>query len=201
MSEIISAEEGYCEDCAFCENAENEMPCEVCIRNGGKEKRFIDTRESLIISGSCAECKHFYLPSVVEPCNHCSHNWGREDNFVKMDRDDAKEKVHEIVKNTPIGTAEDATHYQLSAMQPLQIMQTLMSPDEFRGFLLGNAIKYLARKDYKGQYDSDVNKARQYLYWKTLVDDGKKIDPAKDVVPTGWHMKSVLTGGTVYDID
>lgn len=201
MSEIIPAEEGYCEDCAFCKNNEDEMPCEVCIRNGGKENRFIDIHESLVISGSCAECKYFDIDSFIEPCNHCSHNMGREDNFVKKDRETTKEKVHEIVKNTPIGTADDATHYQLSAMQPLQIMQTLMSPDEFRGFLLGNAIKYLARKDYKGQYDSDVNKARQYLYWKTLVDDGKKIDPAKDVVPAGWHMKSVLTGGIVYDID
>ena len=201
MSEIIPAEEGYCEDCAFCENNEDEMPCEVCIRNGGKENRFIDTRESLIISGSCAECKYSYLPSVVEPCNHCSHYWGREDSFIKKDRDDAEEETSKTVEQHSLGTADDATHYQLSAMQPLQIMQTLMSPDEFRGFLLGNAIKYLARKDYKGQYDSDVNKARQYLYWKTLVDDGKKIDPATDVVPAGWHMKSVLTGGIVYDID
>lgn len=63
MSEIITAEEGYCEDCAFYWKRSNEMPCEVCIRNGGKEKRFVDTRESLIISGSCAECKHFDLPS------------------------------------------------------------------------------------------------------------------------------------------
>lgn len=53
-------------------------------------------------------------------------------------------------------------HYRSKAVQPWDAMQAWMSPQQFIGFLRGNAIKYLARCDDKGGIE-DLRKARHYL--------------------------------------
>lgn len=54
------------------------------------------------------------------------------------------------------------THYAAKAVQPWQAMAAWMTPEQFKGFLRGNAIKYLARCDDKGGVE-DLKKARHYL--------------------------------------
>jgi hypothetical protein len=55
-------------------------------------------------------------------------------------------------------------HYR-SEIQPWNAMRSWMSEDEFRGFLIGNSIKYLARAGKKDNntLKSDILKARHYL--------------------------------------
>lgn len=53
-------------------------------------------------------------------------------------------------------------HYRDKAVQPWDAMTAWMSPEQFEGFLRGNAIKYLARySDKKGI--EDVRKAKHYI--------------------------------------
>lgn len=54
-------------------------------------------------------------------------------------------------------------HYRTMEIQPWDAMQAWMSATEFRGFLRGNAIKYLARCDRKGAPLDDLRKARHYI--------------------------------------
>lgn len=54
------------------------------------------------------------------------------------------------------------THYASKAVQPWTAMEAWMTPEQFVGFLRGNAIKYLARADDKGGLD-DIKKARHYI--------------------------------------
>lgn len=54
-------------------------------------------------------------------------------------------------------------HYTRMDVQPWQAMRAWMSPDEFRGFLRGNAIKYLARAGTKWPAREDLEKAAHYL--------------------------------------
>jgi hypothetical protein len=75
------------------------------------------------------------------------------------------------------------SHYEKAAMQPLEVMQRIMTTEQFKGFLLGNYIKYRLRSEFKGQHDSDEYKARQYAYWLEMVKDGHIINPSKDKVP------------------
>ena len=49
-------------------------------------------------------------------------------------------------------------------MQAIQVMQSVLSKEQFEGFLLGNEIKYRMRKDWKGQKEADERKARVYNY-------------------------------------
>ena len=94
--------------------------------------------------------------------------------------------MENIVTNNNIGTADKQEHYKKSAMQPIQVMQTLMSKEEFKGFLLGNVIKYRMRCNFKNQKESDVNKARQYHYWLILADCDQIINPTLDIPPDNW---------------
>ncbi len=53
-------------------------------------------------------------------------------------------------------------HYHALAVQPWDAMRSWLTPEEFRGFLKGNAIKYLAREHAKGG-PQDMEKAAHYL--------------------------------------
>lgn len=59
-------------------------------------------------------------------------------------------------------TQVGGSHYVDKAVQPWDAMQAWMTPEQFKGFLRGNAIKYLARCDDKGGVQ-DLEKARHYL--------------------------------------
>ena len=61
-------------------------------------------------------------------------------------------------EDTQIG----GTHYASKKVQPWHAMEAWMTRDQFAGFLIGNAIKYLARCDDKGGLE-DLKKARHYL--------------------------------------
>jgi hypothetical protein len=56
-------------------------------------------------------------------------------------------------------------HYNSATIQPWNAIRAWMTDDEFRGFLIGNAIKYLARAGKKdnNSLKSDILKARHYL--------------------------------------
>ena len=53
------------------------------------------------------------------------------------------------------------THYKDMGMQPWAVMQAVLTPAEFRGFLKGNVIKYAMRQGKKQDSD-DANKAKHY---------------------------------------
>ncbi len=55
------------------------------------------------------------------------------------------------------------SHYTSKAIQPWDAMEAWMTPEEFVGFLRGNAIKYLARAGSKGDALEDYRKAQHYL--------------------------------------
>lgn len=53
-------------------------------------------------------------------------------------------------------------HYASKSIQPWDAMQAWMTPEEFRGYLRGNVIKYAARCNDKGGVE-DLRKAQHYL--------------------------------------
>jgi hypothetical protein len=54
------------------------------------------------------------------------------------------------------------SHYKDMRVQPWEAMQAWMTPEQFAGFLRGNAIKYLARCDVKGGLQ-DIKKSQHYI--------------------------------------
>ena len=80
--------------------------------------------------------------------------------------DQAYPAVVEPKPFVPSNRADDlqvgGDHYKNMGVQPWKAMEAWMTPEQFAGFLRGNAIKYLARCDAKGGID-DVKKARHYI--------------------------------------
>jgi len=62
---------------------------------------------------------------------------------------------------------EGGNHYKEMKIQPWDAMEAWLSPNQFRGFLLGSAIAYLARVNTKGVEGKgglpDIKKAKHYL--------------------------------------
>ena len=80
-----------------------------------------------------------------------------------------EENAKEIVQAKPFVPSTRADdlqvggdHYKNMGVQPWKAMESWMTPEQFAGFLRGNAIKYLARCDAKGGID-DIKKAKHYI--------------------------------------
>ena len=67
------------------------------------------------------------------------------------------------------------SHYQLDGMEAIDIIKAALTPEEYRGYLKGNALKYMLREPFKGNPAQDVAKAKWYLsrYHGLLPDKGE----------------------------
>ena len=77
------------------------------------------------------------------------------------------------VNETQVG----GDHYKAMKVQPWDAMEAWMTPAQFRGFLLGSAIAYLARvntKNVEGKGGmQDIKKARHYLDKIIEIEESK----------------------------
>lgn len=74
-------------------------------------------------------------------------------------------RITDLIDNQP--------HYKNQGIEPIVLMKTNFSKEEFAGFLQGNVLKYMLRyKDKNGL--EDLKKAKTYLTWliDELDDDG-----------------------------
>lgn len=55
------------------------------------------------------------------------------------------------------------THYTIGGIESWKILKAKLTEEEFRGYLKGNALKYLLRCNWKGMHDVDLQKAKWYL--------------------------------------
>ena len=67
-------------------------------------------------------------------------------------------------------------HYD-GAIQPIELMQLILTPEEFKGFLKGNIIKYTMRCGKKDDPEKEFTKIRRYKQWLDLAEEGITIDP------------------------
>jgi len=52
--------------------------------------------------------------------------------------------------------------YDAGGLEVLEIIRAKLTPEQYQGFCLGNAIKYTCRANHKGDYDRDLEKAEFY---------------------------------------
>lgn len=67
------------------------------------------------------------------------------------------------------GSPEEATHYH-GAVEPIELMQSILTPEEFKGFLKGNAIKYAFRAGRKAGESAEKDKTKFIVYSQWLYD-------------------------------
>lgn len=64
------------------------------------------------------------------------------------------------------------THYKDMPVQPWAVMEAVLTPEEFRGFLKGNIIKYSMRQGKKQDSD-DAGKAKHYMQKLKEITNGR----------------------------
>lgn len=53
-------------------------------------------------------------------------------------------------------------HYKVGGIEPIDYIKAKLSVEAYKGFLLGNVIKYISRHEHKGG-EEDLRKAEYYL--------------------------------------
>jgi len=74
--------------------------------------------------------------------------------------DDRQEYLEYPSVDDPV---ESPMHYNAGSVECIEAIEASMSDTEFKGYLKGNAMKYLWRYDYKGKPVEDLKKAQWYL--------------------------------------
>lgn len=62
-------------------------------------------------------------------------------------------------------------HYNQGGIETLDIIRASMTSEAFRGYLLGNVIKYRERAQFKGNTKQDYAKAK--FYWDVLKEESR----------------------------
>ena len=55
------------------------------------------------------------------------------------------------------------SHYNQGEIETLEIIKMSLTPEEYKGFLKGNVLKYRERAQFKGKADEDYAKAKFYF--------------------------------------
>lgn len=56
-------------------------------------------------------------------------------------------------------------HYTAGGIEVIDILRAKLTPEQYRGSLKANVLKYLFREQHKGSSLQDLKKAQQYLGW------------------------------------
>ena len=76
------------------------------------------------------------------------------------------------------GDVSNQAHYA-HGIEPIDYMRSRFSPEEFRGFLTGNVLKYVSRFQHKDGL-KDLEKAQVYLHW-LIQQERERLDlPTND---------------------
>ena len=62
---------------------------------------------------------------------------------------------------------EKSNYYDVGGIETLDVIKAKLTPDQYKGYLLGNAIKYQLRMMHKtpGDPSRDAEKASNYSMW------------------------------------
>lgn len=66
---------------------------------------------------------------------------------------------------------DKSCYYDEGGIETLDIIKAKLTPEQYKGFLLGNAIKYSCRMNFKGTAQRDAEKAANYMAWLAEIKE------------------------------
>lgn len=75
---------------------------------------------------------------------------------------DSRMQETELMKN-PHDPVNHPSHYNQGPIEVIDIIEASMTHEMFKGYLLGNVLKYMLRAPYKGNQEQDHKKAKWYF--------------------------------------
>ena len=73
-----------------------------------------------------------------------------------------------------MSTDDKSTYYSAGGIETIAIIKAKLTPEQYRGYLLGNLIKYACRLNFKGQEARDAEKIAHYADWLKSLDKATK---------------------------
>ena len=140
-----------------------------------------ESKKDFEMTGICSDCSN-----CADNCSNCkdascfsNSGAGRcEDHTImgeklrsEIDAANARLKVKDDSSKDP-----KSRYYYAGGLETLDIIKAKLTPDQYRGFLLGNIIKYSCRANHKGSFDRDIEKVKFYgaAIFDTLLPDERK---------------------------
>lgn len=106
----------------------------------------------------------------MEDCNDCI--CGQRGNMVKEYTYDDSELAMEAIEQAKeaykqeVGTGcmvNSPDHYTVGGYEAIHVIKAKLTPEEYRGYLKGAALKYLMRANYKDHHNQDIEKCAWYI--------------------------------------
>lgn len=99
--------------------------------------------------GICADCDYNdETCSMCDSCKDCS-------NFNPKKRPDKESKPMPVMD-------QKSRYYDAGGIETINVIKAKLSPEQYKGWLLGNLIKYSCRANFKGQFIRDIEKINFY---------------------------------------
>lgn len=78
---------------------------------------------------------------------------------------------------------EKSSYYDAGGIETIEIIKAKLTPEQFKGYLLGNVLKYSSRLNFKGFAKRDIEKLATYSNWlrETLNLDSVIVPDLKDL--------------------
>lgn len=130
-------------------------------------------------------------PKELPRCIKCNHIVFAGETYCRACRDSpvapfgkAVEQLHapgdpsewtpEAVVPPGLDLVNHPPHYNASSIETIDAIEAALTPEEFRGYIKGNVLKYVWREKHKGG-DQDLAKATWYL---------NRLKPEAPLLPT-----------------
>lgn len=134
------------------------------------------------------EDRSYAIKNDTQVIHGCNDEWCMHPSFNNFEERVEHEKcvtAKQYTADLPKydGKPNTSNHYGGTSedMQPIEVMQSMLSQEAFCGFLKCTALKYIFRAGKKpnNPASQDIDKAIVYLTWFKEVLEGKTIDPRK----------------------
>lgn len=123
---------------------------------------------------ACKGCHYYYRSWSSHPCNECSVGFsGMQKNHyspacypqdrgvnkftttnITCDGDVTKVALDDVVKKP--------NHYQLCDTEAIDVIRKTITEEQFKGYIVGNVLKYRLRAGKKDDVQQDIRKALEY---------------------------------------
>ena len=72
-------------------------------------------------------------------------------------------KIEEVLE--VVAKDNKANYYDAGGIESLDIIRAKLTQEQYKGWLLGNIIKYSNRANFKGVFERDIEKINNYSKW------------------------------------
>lgn len=124
-------------------------------------------------SSRAARMRSFFMYNPTASVREAATLFGTTYQIAYMIRKDMLGKVKKVKRvkkavavKAPVANKPDVVnhppHYKVGGIETIDFIKAKLTPQEFRGYLLGNVLKYASRAGHKGNSAQDMGKMAWY---------------------------------------